>query len=479
MKPWKILGAVLVLVSSLPGEDLPTRVAEKLEWFQDQKFGLMMHWGTYSQWGIVESWSLCSEDEPWCRRHIPDYTEYKRQYEALKTSFNPVNFAPDRWAGAARRAGMRYVVFTAKHHDGFCMYDTAQTDYRVTDPECPFHTHPDADITKAIFTSFRELGFGIGVYFSKPDWHSPDYWAPEWATPDRNVNYDTAKYPERWQSFRDFTFRQIEELMTGYGRIDILWLDGGWVRPKSSINDRVRAWCRSPHDQDIDMPRIAAMARHHQPGLIVVDRTVPGPYENYTTPEARVPETPLEGAWETCMPMGNSWSYVPDDHYKSVRTLVHMLVEVVSKGGNLLLNVGPDANGELAPEAYDRMDGIGRWMDVNGEALYGSRPQSPYKEAKIRYTRSRGGDIYAVYLGEKDETAPPSKVMLYSIRPGPETTVSMLGHPAPLEWERVGNGMLLVLPESVMQQPPCRYAWSFKISTVSQRRGNVYKSHGN
>jgi len=182
-------------------------VSQRLEWFRDQKLGLMMHWGPYCQWGIVESWSLCSEDEPWCTRHIDDYVEYRRQYEALKTTFNPQKFDPERWAQAAREAGMRYVVFTTKHHDGFCMYDTRETDYKITDPDCAFHSYPRADVTQAIFEAFRGKGFGIGVYFSKPDWHSPDYWAPEWATPDRNVNYDTAKYPERWQRFRDFTFR--------------------------------------------------------------------------------------------------------------------------------------------------------------------------------------------------------------------------------------------------------------------------------
>jgi len=253
-------------------------VLKKLEWFEDAKFGLMMHWGPYSQWGITESWTICSEDEPWCRRTLPDYIAYKKAYEALAATFNPVKFDPAKWAAAAKAAGMRYVVFTTKHHDGFSMFDTKQTDYRITGPASPFRTNPRADIAKEIFGAFRREGFGIGAYFSKPDWHSPDFWAPEWATPDRNVNYSIDKHPERWRRFRDFAYRQIEELVTGYGPLDILWLDGGWVRPQPMIEVAPGTYVKNARNMNIDMPRIAAMARRHQPGLLIVDRTVTGRY---------------------------------------------------------------------------------------------------------------------------------------------------------------------------------------------------------
>ncbi len=439
-------------------------VLQKLDWFQDAKFGLMMHWGPYSQWGIVESWSICSEDEPWCQRHIPDYVEYCRQYEALKTTFNPENFDPAKWAAAAKSAGMKYVVFTTKHHDGFCMFDTQQTDYKITDPRCPFHADPRANISQEIFDAFRRQGFGIGAYFSKPDWHSPDYWAPEWATPDRNVNYDPEKYPERWQKFCDFTYRQIEELMTGYGNIDILWLDGGWVRPKSTIRGVRALLCKPPYDQDIRMPRIAAMARSHQPGLIIVDRTVVGKYENYRTPEQHVPEKPLDYPWETCMTMGGSWSYKPGDSYKPPRQLVHLLVDIVAKGGNFLLNIGPDANGEFAADAYDRLARIGEWMRINGEAIYGTRPIAPYKEGKVCFTYLKDGTVYAIYLADEDEGSPPSRIMIYSHRPPDGGEVRLLGIESSLRWERVGKGTLIYLPPSAVARPPCRYAWTFKLS---------------
>ncbi len=438
-------------------------VLKKLEWFQDAKFGLMMHWGPYSQWGVVESWSICSEDEPWCRRNIPDYIEYKRRYEQLPKTFNPVKFDPEAWAKAAKYAGMRYVVQTTKHHDGFSMFDTKQTDYRITSPECPFSKNPRANIVKEIFNAFRNEGFSIGAYFSKPDWHSPDYWAPEWATPDRNVNYDTEKYPARWQKFRDFTFNQIEELLTGYGSVDILWLDGGWVRPYPPLPPEWRGVLKRPFNQDIDMPRIAAMARRHQPGLIIVDRTVTGKYENYRTPEQEVPEKPLPYVWETCMTMGNSWSYVPNDRYKSTNRLIHLLVDIVSKGGNFLLNIGPNAEGKLPAESLKRLKEIGDWMKTNSEAIYKTRPIAPYKEAKIGFTSLSDGTVYAIYLADEDENNPPATIQLYSQTPGPRTKIQMLGVPGDLKWKKAGKGMLIHVPDAIVKNPPCQHAWTFKI----------------
>ncbi|MBE0592159.1 MAG: alpha-L-fucosidase, partial [Gemmatimonadales bacterium] len=353
-------------------------VRQKLERWQDLKLGLLMHWGPYSQWGIVESWSLCSEDEPWCTRSMDDYGEYKKAYGALQTTFNPTRFDPARWARAAQDAGMKYVVFTTKHHDGFSMFDTKLTDYRITSPATPFSADPRADVTKGIFDAFRAQGFMIGAYFSKPDWHSPDYWWPYFATPDRNPNYDIAKYPERWARFVEFTHGQIDELMSGYGPVDILWLDGGWVQVMTDAEIRERM--NRPayrfmrlQSQDIDMPRLVAEARAKQPGLIVVDRAVPGPYQNYLTPEARVPDQAILDPWEVPMPMATSWSYVPNDTYKSPRQLVQMLIDVVAKGGNLLLNIGPGPDGTWHEAAYDRLAALGAWLRVTGQAIYATR----------------------------------------------------------------------------------------------------------
>ena len=354
-------------------------VQQKLEQWKDLKFGLLMHWGPYSQWGVVESWSICPEDEDWCRRkpeHGATYGEYVKNYEALATTFDPVKFDPSKWAKAAKEAGMKYMVFTTKHHDGFCLFDTKTTDYRITSPRTAFGDDPRANVTKHIFDAFRTEGFWTGAYFSKPDWHSDDYWWRYFPPRDRSVNYMPTKHPERWQAFKDYTFTQIEELMTGYGPVDILWLDGGWVRPLSSIDTSV-SWQKAiTIEQDIDMPRIATMARKHQPGLLVVDRTVGGEYENYVTPEGHVPDADLGVPWETCMPMGTSWSWVPNEKYKSTDEIIRTLVNVVSRGGSLLLNVAPGPDGQLDSTAYERLKEVGEWLKVNGEAVYGTRALS-------------------------------------------------------------------------------------------------------
>ncbi len=439
------------------------KVLRKLEQWQDWKFGFMVHWGPYSQWGVVESWSICSEDVDWCRRPKGiSYVDYVRKYEQLPTTFNPLGFDPDAWAKTAKAAGMQYVVFTTKHHDGFSMFDTKQTDYRITAANVPFHASPRADIAGSVFDAFRKQGFGIGAYFSKPDWHNDDYWSPEFATPDRNVNYDTGKHPERWQRFVDFTHAQIGELTSRYGPLDILWLDGGWVDGRQHPDARPGSGV-VPWRQDIDMPGLAALARRNQPGLIVVDRAVGGRYENYRTPEQKIPDAPLPYPWETCMTLGDSWSYVPNDNYKSARSVVQMLVDVVAKGGNYLLNVGPDANGELPAVAQQRLREIGAWMDVNGRAIHGSRAVAPYRDGKLRYTRLHDGTVYAIYLPDENESLPPPTMTIRGLAPAPHAKLRMLGADCGLAWRRQVADVVVEIPEAVRKQMAGGYAWAVEI----------------
>ena len=211
----------------------------------------------YSVPGIVESWALCSEDVDWISRYgHTNYQEFKNWYwNGLSRQFNPVNFNPTQWADVMKQAGMKYMVFTTKHHDGFCMFDSKYTGFSIA--QGPFKENPKSDVARHVFEAFRKAGFMTGAYFSKPDWHNQDYWWDYFATPNRNVNYKIERHPEKWEAFKNFTYNQIEELMSGYGPIDILWLDGGWV----SIRNK----------QDINMPRIANMARERQPGILVVD----------------------------------------------------------------------------------------------------------------------------------------------------------------------------------------------------------------
>jgi len=427
-----------------------TLVQQKLTKWQGLKFGLFMHWGTYSQWGVVESWSICPEDEGWTQRKGPygaDYYGYKKAYENLQTTFNPTNFNPEKWVSAAKYAGMKYVVFTTKHHDGFCMFDTKQTDYKITSTQTPFSSNPRSNVAKEIFGAFRKENFLVGAYFSKPDWHSENYWWPYFPPKDRNVNYDPAKYPERWQKFKDYTYNQIQELMTGYGSIDILWLDGGWVRPKNTIDTAVEWEKTIPYDQNIDMPRIASMARTKQPGLIVVDRTVTGQYENYTTPEQQVPDSPLDHPWESCITMGDSWSYVPHDHYKSANQIITLLVKIVSRGGNLLMNIGPGPDGDWDPVAYERLKQIGDWIKINGEGIYDSVAVSPYSEGNIYYTKSeKSNTVYAFILSDKAEVIIPQNITFHLKNIKTIKKVTLLGTDKKLKWHADGDKVSVTVP---------------------------------
>lgn len=442
-------------------------VLKKLEEWQDLKFGLLMHWGTYSQWGIVESWSICAEDEPWCRRNNPNYVEYKRDYENLQTTFNPVDFDPVRWAKAAKNAGMKYVVFTTKHHDGFSMFDTKLTDYRITSPKTPFHTNPKSNIAKEIFNAFRAEGLWAGAYFSKPDWHSEYYWWPNFATPDRNPNYDISKYPERWENFVQFTHGQILELTGGdYGKLDILWLDGGQVQKMSK--EDIRRHIQSPgynfariQSQDIRMDELVKKVREKQPGMIVVDRAVYGKNQNYLTPENRVPDHALPYPWESCIVAGESWSWKPDAKYITSTEAVHMLVDIVIKGGNLLLNIGPGPQGQWHDEAYKLLGDMGSWMKVNGEAIYGTRALEPYKEGKVCISKKGNDTIYIYYLADDGEKMPSQIGMTkFSLPKGAK--VSMQGTGTSLKWSKTDTGFSVTMPEKIRNNPPSKYVWVLK-----------------
>jgi alpha-L-fucosidase len=441
-------------------------VRRKLEAWQDWKFGIILHWGTYSQLGIVESWSICSEDEPWCRR--PDgvgYVEWKRRYEQLPRTFNPVAFDPAEWARAAGDAGMRYVVFTTKHHDGFCMFDTRQTGYRITAPDVPFHADPRANVAGAVFDAFRARGLGIGAYFSKADWHHPDYWSPRWATPTRNNNYDVRKYPDSWKRFVRFTHAQVDEITSQYGRVDLLWMDAGWVNADAHPDAKAYGMA-VPWAQDIDMPGLAAIARRNQPGIILVNRADGGPYENYRTPEQTVPDHVLPYPWETCMTLGTSWSYKPDDDYKSARELVHTLVGIVANGGNLLLGVGPDGIGRLPAAALERLRAIGQWMAVNGPAIHGSRPISPYREGRLHFTRSRNGAVNLIRLADAAEHMPPAVIRLAAFEPAPDARLQLLGAGGSLPWRRQGRATEITLPDAMRRRTAGSPAWTIRVSAI-------------
>lgn len=434
------------------------KVAANLENWRDQKFGMIIHWGIYAVPGIVESWSICNED--WIDRDSTvRYDDYKRKYWDYSKKFNPVKFNPEQWANAAREAGMRYLVFTTKHHDGFNMFDTRYSDYKIT--AGPFKDDPRANVTRYVFEAFRKEGMLIGAYFSKPDWHSQYFWWDKYATPDRNVNYDIRKHPWRWNKFREFTHNQINELTSEYGKVDILWLDGGWVRPRNTINAEVLSWGAPipDFDQEINMPRVAEIARKNQEGILIVDRTVHGEFENYRTPEQGIPAGKSDDPWESCITLGGAWSYVPDDRFKSSEWAIHTLVEIVAKGGNLLLGVGPTAEGEFLPVQVERLREIGKWLEKNGEAIYATRTVDTFRSGDFYFTRAKDNRRYAIRLKKSPLT---ETVTWEGNAPRKGSKMYILEDHIPVRWQTEGNLTTVTLPKKSLAKLAQEPAIAFK-----------------
>ena len=428
-------------------------VKERLAQWQDLKFGMFIHWGTYSQWGVIESWSLAPDDIPWqykarMEREM-DYFDYVRAYEKLKDTFNPVAFDPGKWADAARYAGMKYVVFTTKHHDGFCMFDTRQTDYKVTDEGCAFHSDPRANIAKEVFEAFRERDIRPGAYFSIPDWHNNDYWWKRFPPKSIRANYKASEHPEKWAAYQDFVAAQLDELTSGeYGDLLMMWLD-------VTVSDDTG---EAKHDWE----RFARIVRGNQPGMLMVARGQHSIYENYQTPEQTIPEKALDYPWESCVTMTHSWSYRPEAKYKSVKTMLTMLVQIVSRGGNLLLNVGPGPDGTLEEEAYDRLRGIGDRMQLNAEGIYETKAIAPYQDGQLYYT-AKGDYVYAYYIPEEGEPI-PGQIAIPSFVPAGPRDVVMLGSGKPLKWKKSDEGGAVVtLPASLRKTLSNESIWGFKI----------------
>lgn len=407
------------------------QVLTKLKHWQDQKFGVLMHWGLYSVPGIVESWSICSED--WIvRERKPTYEEDKAWYWSQKDSLNPVNFDPSKWADVMKKAGMKYMIFTTKHHDGFCMFDTKYTDFSIA--HGPFGKDPRHNIAKEVFNAYRNKGFMIGCYFSKPDWHSKWFWNPYYATPNRRINYKKQQHPDWWQNYRKFTQNQLNELTTDYGNIDILWLDGGWIT-----------------GDEIGLDTILVDARKRNPGMISVDRTIRGKNENYQTPEQGIPAKQLDIPWESCITLSHAWGWTPNAKFKSPNKVIGILSEIVAKGGCLALGVGPKADGTIQPEVVKILLQIGNWLNKNGQAIYSTVNAAHYNDGKVWFTADKNGKtLYAIYALEDGEKTP--KTITWTENK-PKGKLVLLQNGKSVKYTVKGNQVTVTLPSGLKNEP--------------------------
>jgi len=407
------------------------QVLTKLKHWQDQKFGVLMHWGLYSVPGVVESWSICSED--WIvRERKPTYEEDKAWYWSQKDSLNPVNFDPSKWADVMKKAGMKYMIFTTKHHDGFCMFDTKYTDFSIA--HGPFGKDPRHNIAKEVFDAYRNKGFMIGCYFSKPDWHSKWFWNPYYATPNRRINYKKQQHPDWWQNYRKFTQNQLNELTTDYGNIDILWLDGGWIT-----------------GDEIGLDTILVDARKRNPGMISVDRTIRGKNENYQTPEQGIPAKQLDIPWESCITLSHAWGWTPNAKFKSPNKVIGILAEIVAKGGCLALGVGPKADGTLQPEVVNTLLRIGGWLNKNGQAIYSTVNAAHYNDGKVWFTADKNGKtLYAIYALEDGEKTP--KTITWTENK-PKGKLVLLQNGKSVKYTVKGNQVTVTLPSGLKNEP--------------------------
>lgn len=407
------------------------QVLTKLKHWQDQKFGVLMHWGLYSVPGIVESWSICSED--WIvRERKPTYEEDKAWYWSQKDSLNPVNFDPSKWADVMKKAGMKYMIFTTKHHDGFCMFDTKYTDFSIA--HGPFGKNPRHNIAKEVFNAYRNKGFMIGCYFSKPDWHCKWFWNPYYATPNRRINYKKQQHPDWWQNYRKFTQNQLNELTTDYGNIDILWLDGGWIT-----------------GEEIGLDTILVDARKRNPGMISVDRTIRGKNENYQTPEQGIPAKQLDIPWESCITLSHAWGWTPNAKFKSPNKVIGILSEIVAKGGCLALGVGPKADGTLQPEVVKNLLQIGNWLNKNGQAIYSTVNAAHYNDGKVWFTADKNGKtLYAIYALEDGEKTP--KTITWTENK-PKGKLVLLQNGKSVKYTVKGNQVTVTLPSGLKNEP--------------------------
>jgi len=360
------------------GKKAPSKDS-RMEWWKEARFGMFIHWGLYA----VPAGEWKGEKVPGIGEWIMERAKIPvSEYEPLTEQFNPVKFDAEQWVQIAKNAGMKYIVITSKHHDGFCLWDTKYTDYDVIDAT-PFKR----DILAELAEECQKQGIKLCFYHSIMDWHHPDAQAPFY--PKYN---DTSKSNPNFDRYVEYYLKgQLKELVQNYGPLGIMWFDGEWVKDWTrEMGWDMFEYCLSLQP-DIIVNNRVGNGRQGMRGLSKSDEFA----GDYGTPEQEIPATGLPGVeWETCMTMNNTWGYkFYDNNWKSREDLLHKLVDIASKGGNFLLNVGPTAEGLIPSPSVERLAAIGEWMKVNSESIYGTTA-SPLGEVPWGRCTAKPGKLY-------------------------------------------------------------------------------------
>ncbi|NND31974.1 MAG: alpha-L-fucosidase [Saprospiraceae bacterium] len=421
---------------------------ERMEWWRDAGMGMFIHWGPYAvPAGIHRGDSIKGLGE-WIMNNaqipVKDYEEYSR-------NFNPTGYDAMEWVRVAKEAGMKYIVITSKHHDGFCMWDSKVTDYDVMD-----FSPIKRDLLAELKSACDESGIKLGFYHSIMDWHHADAQAPHYPT----YNTKEKANPNFTTYYRQYLKPQVEELVVKYDPA-IFWFDGEWISEYT-------------HEQGLEMYNFI---RNLKPEIIINNRVDKGrkgmmgmndqsmDYAgDFGTPEQEILAGTSTLLWESCMTMNDSWGYQSFDHnWKSVKSLIHNMVEIAAKGGNYLLNIGPTDSGFIPEPSIDRLKGIGKWMEVNSEIIYGSRSTKDFKENEsIYFVTSKDRSIVFVVTTEW----PGDKLSFSKVDLKEGSDVFLLGYDPPLTWQHENDGSVSILiPEALQdsEKRPCDHAWSFKV----------------
>lgn len=408
----------------------------RMQWWDDATFGMFIHWGIYSvpageyngKGGGAE-WIMDTHKIP------------TAEYEKYAAQFNPQQFNAKEWVTIAKNAGVKYIVITSKHHDGFSMWDSKLTNYDIMDAS-PFKR----DILKELSDACKAGGIKFALYHSIMDWHQPDAKSKDYKH-QNTANPDFSKYRE------EYLKPQLAELIRKYDPA-ILWFDGEWI----------------PEWTEAQGKDLYNYLRSIKPSLIINNRIGKGrdgmqgvkKYKDaagdYDTPEQEILAGAGQDYWESCMTINNNWGYVKADHnWKSAQTLIDNLVDITAKGGNYLLNVGPSPEGLIPGPSVERLKEMGDWLNVNKEAVYATRGGKIYKEgAHIRFTQSNNGKFTYVIFNKADN----GELLLKTVQPKEGSKIYMLGVKEPLIWSKKGADVLIKLPAKL----PCKYAWTVKMT---------------